>query len=132
MVFGGQKEGYRKMKITKKAAVKTVAAPKAACTKKCAAPKKAAKKPVEKSVTFTLRADAGKTVYVAGCFNQWDPEGKQMADKKGEGVYTATLKLAPGRYEYKFVVDGIWCSDPENVDEVLNDHGTKNSVLIVK
>lgn len=118
------------MKIKSKAAVKTVTVKKAPCAKKCAAAKSA--KPAEKSVTFTLRADAGKTVYLAGCFNKWNPEGKKMLDKKNEGLYTTTVKLAPGRYEYKFVVDGTWCADPENLDYVQNEHGTLNSVLNVQ
>ena len=54
-----------------------------------------------------------------------------MLDKKNEGVYTTTVKLAPGRYEYKFVIDGVWCADPENLDFVQNDHGTLNSVIAV-
>ena len=91
----------------------------------------AAPKTAEKSVTFTVRADAGKSVYLAGSFNQWNPAGKKMLDKKNEGVYTATVKLAPGRYEYKFVIDGVWCADPENLDFVQNDHGTLNSVIAV-
>ena len=113
------------MKIKTKAAPKTVAA-KRRCVRKAAAPKTA-----EKSVTFTVRADAGKSVYLAGSFNQWNPAGKKMLDKKNEGVYTATVKLAPGRYEYKFVIDGVWCADPENLDFVQNDHGTLNSVIAV-
>ena len=93
--------------------------------------KAAAPKTAEKSVTFTVRADAGKSVYLAGSFNQWNPTGKKMLDKKNEGVYTTTVKLAPGRYEYKFVIDGVWCADPENLDFVQNDHGTLNSVIAV-
>ncbi len=116
------------MKIKSKAAAKTVTAKKP-CTRKAAAPKAA--KAAEKSVTFTVRADAGKSVYVAGCFNQWNPTGKKMTDKKNEGVYTTSIKLAPGRYEYKFVIDGTWCADPENLDFVQNEHGTLNSVIVV-
>lgn len=118
------------MKIKNKPAVKTATAKKVCRAKKASA--ETAAKPAEKSVTLTLRAAAGKSVYVAGCFNKWNAEDRQMTDKKGDGVYTATLKLAPGRYEYKFVVDGVWCSDPENQDEVANEMGTKNSVLTVK
>ena len=86
----------------------------------------------EKKVAFTVRAEPGKTVYVAGTFNQWNATGKKMADKKGDGVYAATLKLAPGRYEYKYVIDGIWCADPECADWVQNDQGTTNSVIVVE
>lgn len=110
---------------------KTKAAPKPVAAKRPCVRKAATAKTAEKSVTFTVRADAGKSVYLAGCFNQWNPTGKKMLDKKNEGVYTATVKLVPGRYEYKFVIDGVWCADPENLDFVQNEHGTLNSVIVV-
>ena len=118
------------MKIKSKPAVKTVAAKKPCAAKKAPAPKAA--KIVEKNVVFTVRADVGKAVYLAGCFNQWNPTGKKMLDKKNEGVYTVSVKLAPGRYEYKYVIDGTWCADPENLEFVQNEHGTLNSVVVVK
>jgi 1,4-alpha-glucan branching enzyme len=123
------------MKIKSKAAVKTVAAKKSDVAAKGAATatKKApAKSSAERRVTFTVRAEAGKVVYLAGCFNQWNPTGKKMTDKKTDGVYSTTVKLAPGTYEYKFVIDGVWCADPENTDFVKNDCGTLNSVITVK
>ncbi|MBR0506945.1 MAG: glycogen-binding domain-containing protein, partial [Kiritimatiellae bacterium] len=78
------------MKIKSKPAVKTVAAKKTRTAVKKAAPKAAAK-PVEKSVTFTVHAEAGKSVYLAGSFNNWDPAGKKMLEKKSGGVYAATV-----------------------------------------
>ena len=116
------------MKIKSKPAVKTVTAKKTRTAVKKAAPKAAAK-PVEKSVTFTVHAEPGKAVYLAGSFNNWDPAGKKMLEKKGNGVYTVAIKLVPGTYQYKFVIDGTWCADPENRDFVQNDHGTLNSVI---
>ena len=118
------------MKIKSKTTVKTVTAKHVGAAKKKAAPK--ASKAAEKSVTFTVRADSGKVVYLAGSFNQWNPTGKKMLDKKKDGVYTASVKLAPGVYEYKFVIDGTWCADPECADWVQNEHGTLNSVITVK
>ena len=61
-----------------------------------------------------------------------DPTARKLAYKARSGVYTATVKLAPGSYQYKFVIDGTWCADPENVNAVPNDHGTFNSVITVK
>jgi len=84
--------------------------------------------PQTQRVTFSVRAEAGSKVFVAGSFNNWDPTAKEMSDKKGEGVYTATLSLPPGAHQYKFVVDGTWCADPECADWVQNEHGTLNSV----
>ena len=122
------------MKIKSKAAVTTVAAKKTDSAAKGAATvaKKAPAKAAERRVTFTVRDDAGKAVYLDGCFNQWNPTGKKMTDKKKDGVYSTTIKLAPGTYEYKFVIDGVWCADPENTDAVKNDCGTLNSVITVK
>ena len=92
----------------------------------------ATKKPAAKSVAFTIHADKGKAVYVAGEFNKWNPTAKKMAYKVRRGVYTATVKLAPGTYQYKFVIDGTWCADPETANAVANDQGTFNSVIVVK
>ena len=98
--------------------------------KKSATKKPVAKKPATKSVTFTVHADKGKAVYLAGEFNDWNPTAKKMTFKAG--VYSATLKLAAGTYQYKFVIDGTWCADPENTNSLPNDQGTFNSVITVK
>ena len=102
------------------------------CCKKTAAKKTVKAKAATKNVAFTVRAEAGKAVYLAGDFNAWNPTGKKLVDKKGDGVYAGTIKLAPGSYQYKFVIDGTWCADPENVNSVQNDQGTFNSVVVVK
>ena len=122
-----EKDQKMKIKTSKKPETKKTVAKK--CTK-CVAKKTAAKKPALKNVTFTVHADKGKAVYVAGEFNKWNPTAKKMAYKAG--VYTATVKLAAGTYQYKFVIDGTWCADPENVNSVANDQGTFNSVIEVK
>ena len=119
-----------KIKTLKKPTVKKTVVKK--CAKKCAAKKPAAKKPAAKNVTFTVHADKGKAVYVAGEFNKWNPTAKKMAYKAKSGIYTATVKLAAGTYQYKFVIDGTWCADPENANSVANDQGTFNSVIDVK
>ncbi len=97
-----------------------------------AASKRTAKKPAAKAVVFTVHAEKGKTVCLAGDFNDWNPTAKKMAFKARAGVYTANVRLAPGTYQYKFVIDGAWCADPENVNAVPNDQGTFNSLITVK
>ena len=120
-----------KAKSIKKSATKKPVAKKCAAKKACAK-KVATKKAATKNVTFTVHADKGKAVYVAGEFNEWNPTAKKMAYKAKSGIYTATLKLAAGPYQYKFVIDGTWCADPENANAVPNDQGTFNSVIDVK
>lgn len=83
----------------------------------------------KRRVTFTLAAPGAASVYLAGDFNDWD-ETCAM-DMKAGGKYSKTLMLLPGRYEYKFRVDGRWQCDPENPMQCDNVHGTTNSVIIV-
>lgn len=91
-----------------------------------AAPKKG--KPKSKRVTFKVRADPGSKVFVAGSFNQWDAAATPLADSKGTGEFSTVLSLAPGTYEYKFVINGTWCVDPDCTEWVQNTLGTLNSV----
>jgi len=44
---------------------------------------------------------------------------------------TAKVWLPAGRYEYRFVVDGQWISDPRAKECVQNAFGSTNSVLVV-
>ena len=90
--------------------------------------KKAVAKPKTQRVAFSVRAEAGSKVFLAGSFNDWDPTEKELVDKKGDGTFTVTVMLPPGDHQYKFVIDGTWCADPENPDWQPNDHGTLNSV----
>ena len=98
-------------------------------TVKSNAPENAAKR---RRVVLTADLGPGKTVSVAGNFNDWDTEAKPMLDKNGDGVYRCTLLLKPGRYEYKFVIDGVWCVDTNNPNFAPNDLGTLNSLLTVE
>ena len=83
-----------------------------------------------RKVKFQIAADPGSEVYVAGTFNSWDPRKDRLTFK--DGVYTACLLLPKGRYEYKFVINDIWCIDPECPEWTPNDFGTLNSVVTVE
>ena len=91
-----------------------------------------AKTPAKKRVKFEVAAGVGKTVSIAGSFNEWDPTVKYLQDKDGNGVYVGYLMLAPGMYEYKFIIDGEWRLDDNNANFSPNDFGTLNSVIVVK
>ena len=117
-----------KIKTTKKSAEKTVVTKKAAAKPVA---KKAAK-PAKKAVTFTVHAEKGKAVYLAGSFNEWSTTAKKMAYKAKEGIYAATVQLAPGEYQYKFIIGDKWATDDQNTEFVPNDKGTFNSKLVVK
>ena len=95
-----------------------------------AAPRKV--KTGTRRVTFQVRADPGSDVFLAGDFNEWNPAAKPMTDPKGAGAFSTTLSLAPGIYQYKFVINGTWCVDPDCTDWVQNSLGTLNSVRKVE
>lgn len=79
-------------------------------------------------VTFVFRPQAqAKAVRVVGTFNNWDEEQGRMQKTKGE--WRKRINLQPGRYEYKFIVDGQWCTDPDASETTRNDFGSLNSVL---
>jgi 1,4-alpha-glucan branching enzyme len=82
-------------------------------------------------VVFKYSDAPGKSVAVAGSFNDWQPD-KVLSDKNGDGHYSCRMMLYPGEYQYKFLVDGEWRSDSENLDFVPNEFGSLNSVLTVK
>lgn len=82
-------------------------------------------------VTFTFKAPDATMVYLSGNFNGWSPTGDKMT-KGPDGVWSVTIKLKPGTYQYKFVADGKWITDEEAASFVDDGFGGKNSVLIVK
>ena len=84
-----------------------------------------------RKISFTFKDEPGKKVFVAGSFNDWDPNAAPMEDRDQAGVYTATLRIPRGSHEYKFVVDGIWQVDPANPDCVMNGYGSMNSLIVV-
>lgn len=47
------------------------------------------------------------------------------------GKWTCDVTLAPGTYEYRYVVDGVWMPDPNADHSVLNPYGQRNSLLTV-
>ncbi|MEZ5302082.1 MAG: glycogen-binding domain-containing protein [Verrucomicrobiales bacterium] len=84
-----------------------------------------------KRVVFTVQAEPGSEVCVAGDFNGWEAGTAPLADAKGTGIFSRRMMLPPGRYEYKFVINGSWSIDPGCESWTTNDHGTLNSVLVV-
>ena len=87
-------------------------------------------KPRRRRVTISLKAPEAKGVNLAGDFNKWDSKTHPM--KKGEdGVWKKIVMLYPGRYEYKFLVDSRWQTDPKNDQACKNCFGTQNNILTI-
>jgi chromosome partitioning protein len=79
-------------------------------------------------VVFTVEAAGAERVQLVGDFNDWTAEGSEM--QRDGRYWKKVLNLEPGRYLYRFVVDGNWQNDPLNAT-VEPCPGGFNSVLVV-
>ena|SRR3989338_6682962 len=84
-----------------------------------------------KEVLLEYTNPQAKKVSLAGSFNNWDTSALS-AKKDRKGNWSVKVALAPGRYEYKFVVDGSWITDPHCRENISNSLGSANSVLVIK
>jgi len=80
--------------------------------------------------TFTYVDPSAQSVAIAGEFNQWSATANPL-QKDSSGAWTTTIPLKPGKYQYKFVVDGNWKADALNPDGTDDGYGGKNSVRTV-
>lgn len=87
--------------------------------------------PAQRAVVhLECQAPEAKAVFVAGTFNDWQPDTMPL-QQETSGFWTIDLELAPGVHEYRFVVDGSWCSDPGATETTPNPFGGENAVLRV-
>ena len=70
-----------------------------------------------------------KHINVAGNFNAWNSQ--ELLMEKMPGGWQLAYVLAAGNYEYKFLLDGEWITDPDN-PYTTGTGSFKNSVLAVK
>jgi 1,4-alpha-glucan branching enzyme len=82
-------------------------------------------------VTFALECHGAQDVFLSGDFNDWSPAGLRMIRLSQNGLWKKRVVLEPGRYEYKFVMDGKWIHDSRAGENVANASGSLNSVLEV-
>lgn len=82
----------------------------------------------KKRANFALHAPDAEQVAVVGTFNNWDAAARPLK-RDSKGMWRTWMNLAPGTYEYLFVVDGAWVTDPNCSEQVENPYGAHNSVL---
>ncbi len=89
--------------------------------------------PTKRAVRFEFQAPpTAQRVALVGDFNVWN-HWSHMMRKNPSGLWEATVELAPGRYQYKFLVnDSQWVTDPKAQAKASNQYGTDNSVIEVK
>ena len=87
---------------------------------------------ISDAVVFVTLYPRAHSVQIAGDFNNWQPQQHIMERVGDSGVWQTKMKLNPGRYRYRLVVDGQWQQDPYNEQTELNPFGGFNSVIEVK
>ena len=83
--------------------------------------------------TFVYRADKKlDSVSVAGEFNSWNTDANPLQADADGLTWRATVTLAPGSYQYKFVLNGdAWILDPANKSTFTEASGNVNSLVLV-
>ena len=85
---------------------------------------------VNRKTQFAFAAPTARSVSLAGDFNNWDPKAGPM-HKGPDGVWHLSVALKPGRHEYRFFADDVWCDDPAAKQKSANSLGTENCVRFV-
>ena len=81
-------------------------------------------------VHFEFIHPTAASVCIAGTFNEWHSSATPMI-AMGGGRWAKELLLAPGTYEYRFIVDGDWVTDGGGRETVVNPFGSHNTILRV-
>jgi hypothetical protein len=71
----------------------------------------ASRGPETKHISFDWFFPNANQVCIAGSFNNWHPSGTPLKNC-GHGRWLLDLALAPGRYPFRFIVDGQWADEP--------------------
>jgi len=85
--------------------------------------------PVNREIDFILRAPNAREIHLVGDFNHWKINEDSRLNRLEDGKWIKKLGLEPGKYRYKFVVDGEWTTDQENKDKEQNAFGTFDSII---
>ena len=81
-------------------------------------------------ILFSYKDKNAQAVFLVGSMNDWNQTMTPM--QQGEnGIWKVTLKLDPGKYSYKFIVDGTWNFDQENPNFEDDGFGGSNSIIEV-
>ena len=76
-------------------------------------------------VTFRVDMTTQETVsvngvHIAGSFQGWSPSANPLSDDDGDGIWEATIGIAPGDIQFKFINGNDWSGNGDgNVDNEL-------------
>ena len=88
-------------------------------------------KKATKKVNFSTVAPDAEEVLLVGDFNGWE-DNPYLLKKDKRGMWKASINLEPGRYEYRFLVDGEWRNGSNCNAFVTNPYGGENCVITLE
>jgi hypothetical protein len=82
-------------------------------------------------LSLSFRGPPGETVSVAGNFNRWDPFMYELRENPA-GIYSITIPLPPGVYQYVFFHNGQRYVDPNNPRRIYSRDGSVSSEIVIQ
>jgi len=79
---------------------------------------------------FTYYQKGLQSISLVGEFNDWDDDSTTLTEVS-PGVWTVSLRLRPGVYEYQFILNGKQRVTDPTMPQISNDFGSPNSVVTV-
>ena len=79
---------------------------------------------------FTFYQKGLQSISVVGQFNDWDADSTALKEVS-PGVWTVSIALRPGVYEYQFILNGKQRVTDPTMPQTSNDFGSPNSVVTV-
>ncbi len=88
--------------------------------------------PSQRLKDFIVKVQGAREVHIVGDFNNWRMSDQSLLWQKEEGLWQKRVFLEPGKYRYKFIIDGQWTTDPSNDFLESNPYGGVDSVLEIQ
>jgi len=83
------------------------------------------------NTTFTLAGHTdAEAVAIYGSFNNWI-QTKNYCAREGDG-WVCRIDLPPGKYTYRFLIDGADLTDPTNPNTEDAGNGHVDSVIVIR
>ncbi len=70
------------------------------------------------------------TIFLVGDFNQWNEKSHPLRRTETRD-FELELEIPPGKYRFKYLVDGVWWNDPDAEEYAPNPWGSEDSVILV-
>ena len=80
-------------------------------------------------VCFTFKDKIARSVKISGDFNNWTPEATPLIKLEQKDIWYTFLPLEKGKYNYQYVIDGKYQTDPVNPETAVSTFGVKQSVV---